>query len=320
MTDLRRFDLNLLIAFDVLMRELNVSRAAEKMFITQSSMSHVLQRLRQQLDDPVLVRTSSGMKPTERALSLVEPIRAILRDVERVIRPPADFDPATSQRRFTIAATDYLEFLLLAPLIERVARAAPGIDIHVKRTETPFPVEALESGDLDVVLGFGAILDPPAQFRSQVLFDDRMACLVRADHPSVGDTLSLDEYLALPHMLISRTGAKRGIIDEWLTERGLERRVALIVPHFLSAPFIVAKTDLVLSLPFRIAEGFSRLAPLKALPVPMELPAYDLVMIWHPVRDKEPAHGWLRERIVEVCPVPGHDGRGGSTAGETEGQ
>jgi DNA-binding transcriptional LysR family regulator len=301
MTDLRNFDLNLLVAFDVLMRELNVSRAAERMFITQSAMSHVLHRLRQQLDDPVLVRTGAGMKPTERALALVEPVRTILRDVEQVIQPPAAFDPETSQRRFVIAATDYMEFLILPALVERISALAPGVDIHVKRTEAPFPAEALENGDLDVVLGFEAILKPPAQLQCEALFDDRMACVVRANHPAVQEEISLEDYVALPHMLISRTGTKAGLIDAWLAEQGLERRIALIVPHFLSAPLIVAKTDLVLSLPLRIAERFAHLAPLKVLRVPIELPAYELVMIRHPVREKEPAHRWLRERIVEVC-------------------
>lgn len=301
MADLRNFDLNLLVAFEVLMRELNVSRAAEKMFVTQSTMSHVLHRLRQQLDDPVLVRTNSGMKPTERALALVEPVRAILREVERVVQPPDRFDPDTSRRCFVIAATDYMEFLLLPPLIERIGGLAPGVDIHVRRTEAPFPAEALETGDLDVVLGFAAILDPPAQCRREKLFEDRMACVVRAGHPAATGELSLEDYLALPHMLISRTGTRVGVIDAWLAERGLERRVALIVPHFLSAPLVVARTDMALSLPLRIAERFTELAPLEILPMPFELPAYDLVMVHHPLREKEPAHLWLRERIAEVC-------------------
>lgn len=299
-SDLRNFDLNLLVAFDVLMRELNVSRAAEKMFVTQSTMSHILQRLRQQLDDPVLVRTNTGMKPTERALALVEPVRAILREVERVIQVPERFDPGSSQRRFVIAATDYMEFLLVPPLIERIGRSAPGVDIHVKRTEAAFPAEDLESGDLDVVLGFAAILKPPAQFQTEKLFEDRMACVVRADHPAVKEPLGLEEYVALPHLLISRTGTKAGVIDEWLAGRGLERRIALTVPHFLSAPLIVARTDLVLSLPLRIAERVAALVPLRILSVPIALPAYDLAMIYHPVREKEPAHLWLRERIAEV--------------------
>ncbi|MFM8441815.1 MAG: LysR family transcriptional regulator [Methylococcus sp.] len=137
MSDLRQFDLNLLVAFEVLMREMNVSRAAEKMFVTQSTMSHILQRLRQQLDDPVLVRTNTGMKPTERALALVEPVRAILREVERVIQVPERFEPGSSQRRFVIAATDYMEFLLIPPLIERIGLAAPGVDITSSARKPP---------------------------------------------------------------------------------------------------------------------------------------------------------------------------------------
>jgi DNA-binding transcriptional LysR family regulator len=301
MPDLRTFDLNLLVAFDVLMRELNVSRAAEKMFVTQSSMSHVLNRLRQQLDDPVLVRTSSGMKPTERALALVEPVRAILKDVEQVIRPPAEFDPATSRRRFVIHATDYIEVLLLPPLMERIGAQAPGVDIHFKRTNADFPTGALENGEMDVVLGFEAVLKPPGQFRCEKLFDDRMVCAVREDHREVGDRLTLDEYLALPHMLISRTGIATGLIDDWLAERGRERRIALVVSHFLSAPLILSGTNLVLSFPRRIAEQFARLARLRTVPVPIELPPYNLVMVWHPLNDKEPAHAWLRRQILDVC-------------------
>ncbi len=135
MTELHKFDLNLLVAFDLLMDEKNVSRAAERMFVTQSAMSHTLQRLRQQLDDPLLVKTPAGMKPTDRALSLVKPVKAVLRDVKRLIRAPEEFDPSRSRRRFVIAATDYMDLLVLPPLVERMALAAPGIDIHVKRTE-----------------------------------------------------------------------------------------------------------------------------------------------------------------------------------------
>jgi DNA-binding transcriptional LysR family regulator len=302
MSALHHFDLNLLVAFDLLMQEQNVSRAAERMFVSQSAMSHILQRLRQQLDDPLLVKTPAGMKPTERACALVDPVRAVLRDVERLIRAPEDFDPASSHRRFVIAATDYMDFLVAPPLIERIAWQAPSIDIHIKRTEVPFPENELESGELDVVLGFEAILKPASYLNCDKLFEDRMTCLTSKGYPrNRGGQLSLEEYVASKHMLISRTGTRLGVIDEWLAERGLERRIALIVPHFLSAPFIVAKTDMLLSLPLRIAEQFIRLAPLQIVPVPIDLPAYDLVMVWHPLRKKDSAHRWLREQILAVC-------------------
>ena len=301
MTELHNFDLNLLVAFDLLMEEKNVSRAAERLFVTQSAMSHTLQRLRQQLDDPLLVKTPGGMKPTERALSLVDPVKALLRDIKRLIRAPEEFVPAQSRRRFVIAATDYMDLLVLPPLIERIALGASGIDIHVKRTELPFPEADLEHNDLDVVLGFDAILQPPAYLSRTKLFEDRMACVVGMQH-MIGKSgrLTLEEYVSRKHMLISRTGPRVGLIDEWLAERGLARRIALIVPHFLSAPFIVAKTDMILSLPERIAIDFIGLAPLKIVSIPIELPAYDLVMVWHPLHDLDPAHRWLRDQIVEV--------------------
>jgi DNA-binding transcriptional LysR family regulator len=302
MSELRNFDLNLLVAFDLLMQEQNVSRAAERMFVGQSAMSHILQRLRQQLDDPLLVKTPSGMKPTDRALALIDPVRAVLRDVKRLISAREEFDPAKSLRRFVIAATDYMELLVIPALVERIARYAPGVDIHVKRTETPFPDRELEYKDLDVVLGFEAILKPPAYLIVEKLFDDRMTCLVSLNHPvNSGDRLTLDEYVSMKHMLISREGTRIGVIDEWLAEKGLERRIALVVPHFLSAPFIVAKTDTLLSLPERIARQFVNLAPLRILPVPLDLPDYRLVMIWHPLWEKDPAHRWLREQILAVC-------------------
>lgn len=284
------------------MRERSVSKAAEKMSITQSAMSHVLHRLRQQLDDPVLVKTSHGMQPTKRALSLIEPVGDVLRKIEQLTRPPDRFDPAISQQRFVMAATDYLEFLVLPPLIERLVELAPTVDIHVQRTESEFPIDKLEKNNVDMVLGFEVMLSPPALFQRLKLFDDRIACVVRTDHPLAREEeLTLEKYLAANHMLISRTGSNTGLIDDWLAERQQERRIGLIVPHFLSAALIVAQTDMLLSLPLRIGQKIAKLAPLKILPLPFDLPVFNLVMIWHPLREKEPGHIWLREQIHEVC-------------------
>lgn len=300
MANLRTFDLNLLLAFDVLMRERNVTRAAECMFVTQSAMSHTLHRLRQQLNDPVLVKSPSGMQPTALALALVEPVRGLLQEMERLLEAPQAFDPATSQRRFTIAATDYMEFLILPELSQSIEQSAPGVDLHIKRTESSFPLAQLENGSLDVVLGFASMLNPPAHLNCEYLFKDRMACVVRRDHPRIKAAPSLAEYLTATHMLISRTGDKLGVIDEKLAETGGERRINCIVPHFLSAPLIVAQTDMILSLPYRLAIAFQKLAPLSIWPVPVNLPDYDLVMIWHPLWEKDPAHGWLREQIRSI--------------------
>lgn len=302
MAKLRNVDLNLLVAFEVLMRERSVSRAAEKISVTQSAMSHILHRLREQLDDPVLVKTGRGMQPTDRALSLVEPVSRILREIEELLQSPTGFGPRSSQRRFVISATDYMEYLLMPPLIEKLVQEAPGIDIQVQRTQSDFPIQSLEDYSVDMVLGFEVMLSLPSRVHRARLFDDRMACVVRTGHPLAGaEHLELETYLAANHMLISRTGSVTGLVDEWLRERGLERRIGLIVPHFLSAPLIVAQTDMLLSLPLRIAERFLTLAPLQILPLPFELPVFNLVMVWHPLREKDPAHLWLRQQLDQVC-------------------
>ncbi|WGS85610.1 LysR family transcriptional regulator [Methylomonas sp. UP202] len=301
MADLRSFDLNLLVAFDWLMRERSVSRAAEKMFISQSAMSHVLQRLRQQLEDPLLVKTPAGMVPTARALALIDPVSVVLKEVEGLIRAPAPFDPAGSRRAFAIAATDYVEALLLPKLAPRIARQAPGVDIRFKRTSSRFPLEALEQGEIDLVLGFEVMLNPPKHLHCLALFDDCMVCVARVGHPVVNRELTLEQYIGLPHIMLSGAGSGSGQVDSWLAERGLERRVALTVSHFLSAPLIVAQTDMVMAFPKRTALQIAQNQPLQWVPLPLDLPDYAAVMVWHPLQDQEPANRWLRGEIRAAC-------------------
>lgn len=301
MADLRSFDLNLLVAFDWLMRERSVSRAAEKMFISQSAMSHVLQRLRQQLEDPLLVKTPAGMVPTARALALVDPVSVVLKEVEGLIRAPAPFDPAGSRRAFAIAATDYVEALLLPKLAPRIARQAPGVDIRFKRTSSRFPLDALEQGEIDLVLGFEVMLNPPKHLHCLALFDDCMVCVARVGHPVVNRELTLEQYIGLPHIMLSGAGSGGGQVDSWLAEHGLERRVALTVSHFLSAPLIVAQTDMVMAFPKRTALQIAQNQPLQWVPLPLDLPDYATVMVWHPLQDQEPANRWLRGEIRAAC-------------------
>ena len=282
MPDLRNFDLNLLHAFKLLMEERSVSRAAEKMFISQSAMSHILQRLRNQLDDPVLVKTAAGMKPTLRAQALLEPVKTVLKEVEQIIRSPEEFSPATSQKRFVIATSDYVEFTLLPKLTESINKHAPNIEIHVQQPINKLPEAAIEEEEIDVVIGFDAIFNLPSYIRREELFDDEIVCITRQEHQSIiGDEISFEQFIASRHMLISPSGTGTGLIDDYLAARGLTRKISLVIPNFLPAPWIVANTDLLLSLPLRIAEQFVRLAPLKILPIPIDLPIYNLIMIWH---------------------------------------
>ena len=270
---LKRLDLNLLIAFDALMTERNVSKAAEKLFIGQSAMSHSLNRLRQALDDPILVRTSAGMKPTARAKTLIVPIRKALHEIEITVTNQLAFDPATAEQRFVIASTDYSELILLPALLKKVLQLAPGINIHIQQPHEYFPEEGLENGTINVALGFDVSLETPSRIQQQSLFDDVFVSIVRKGHPYINDTLTLEQYVAMEHILISPSGGQVGIVDHWLKQHHLSRKVALMVPHFLSAPMIVAQTDMILTLPYRIAEKFVQMAPLQLLHTPIALPS-----------------------------------------------
>ncbi len=297
---LNRLDLNLLVAFDALMAERHVSKAAEKLYIGQSAMSHSLNRLRQALDDPILVRTSEGMKPTKRAEALIAPIRKALRDIELTVSTPQVFQPETAELRFVIAASDYNELIIIPELVKMVRQKASGVDIHIRQTREYLPEEALENGLINIGLGFDLSFDTPSRMHQQPLFEDIFVSLVRKDHPTVSDELSLEQFVKMDHALISPYGSENGIIDHWLNERQLSRKVVLVVPHFLSAPWIIAQTDLILTLPYRIAEKFASLAPLQLFKTPIDLPCYQLSMIWHPIYEKDPANCWLREQVKKV--------------------
>ncbi len=300
--NLSRLDLNLLIAFDALMTELNVSKAAEKLFIGQSAMSHSLNRLRQTFDDPILVRTTGGMKPTERAKELIEPIRKALLEIEAAVSAKQAFDPLTVRHDFVIAASDYGELILLPSLLKHVREFALGIKIQVKRPSEFLLEQELENGNLSVVISFDASMEISSRIRQQGLFDDFLVSVVRKDHPFIADSVSLEQYIELEHVLISPDGSSHepGIIDQWLSQEKLSRNVVLYVSHFLSAPLIIAQTDLILTLPYRIAEKLAHMATLKLLRTPIDLPSYQYSMNWHPLYEKDPAQQWLRAQIDKV--------------------
>lgn len=302
MANMKSFDLNLLLALKVLVEERSVSRAAERLFMSQPAMSHVLRRLRDQLDDPILVKTSTGMAPTQRAKELLEPTIVVLREIERIVQAPEAFSPATSRRRFVIATSDYVEFTLVPRLAESMIETAPGVELHVRQPIAKPPHAALEEDNIDLIIGFDAIFDKVSHIHSEALVSEEIVCLTRRENASApGTEITLEQFLANRHMLISRREAGTGLIDDWLAKSGLRRKISLVAPNFLSAPWILERADLLLCLPLRVAEKFTRLAPLKILPVPIDLPRYELMMLWHPRHDKDQAHGWLRDLLREIC-------------------
>jgi DNA-binding transcriptional LysR family regulator len=278
------------VALDALLAEGNVTRAAERLGLSQPAMSHALNRLRALLDDPILVRTPRGMVPTPRAEELAPAIRAALDDIDRAARR-LPFDPSTSTRSFDRRGRSWRAVIL--PPSARInarrpddllVRLPPRSSARVRRRRSR--VRRSTRGQTVV----------PA-----TLFHESFVCLVRADHPTVGKTLSLDEFVALDHALVGPRGRRGGFVDTELAKLGLSRRVALMVPHFLVAPMVLAKSDLILTAPERIARAFAAILPLRIVPTPLELKGFDVSQIWHERQSHDAAHAWLRGLIVEIC-------------------
>lgn len=293
-------NLNLLTALDALLAEGNVTRAAARTGVTQSAMSHSLRQLRDMLGDPLLVRGPSGMTPTPRAAALREPVRRGLVELSRALAA-TEADPRDAKRTFTVSSGDFFSALLLPPLLDTTLREAPGIDLNVRPTDPGRDDLLLEAGEVDAVISVAVA--ERATLRRVRLFTETFACLVRADHPAVGDTLTLETYASLSHALISPRGSGPSFVDEALARAGTSRRIALRIPFFLAAPLIIAQSDLVLTAPRRVALQFAKTLPLRVLPPPIPVASFSVHLIWHERDDADPVHGWLRKAIVRAAEV-----------------
>lgn len=303
MPALGEMNLNLLVSLAALLEEANVTRAAARLGVTQSAMSHSLRELRGLLGDQLLVRGPRGMLLTPRAEALRGPLRRGLGELERVVAGKVGWSPATASRVFRVAAGDYVSVRIVPPLLERLGREAPGVDLDVRAAELPRGAALLESGELDVLVALDSG-DAPG-LRRRALLGDRFACLVRAGHPKLRGPLDLDLYCQLPHVLISPRGDSGSFVDSALERLGRRRRVALRVPYFLVAPLVVARSDMILTAPAHLARELAAHYPLQILPAPLELPGFVLHLIWHERFDDDPAHRWLRDTMVAVGQAAG---------------
>jgi DNA-binding transcriptional LysR family regulator len=292
-------DLNLLVALDALLGERSVTRAAKRLGVGQPAMSGALGRLRTMLGDPLLVRTSQGMQLTARAAELREPLADALGRIEQTLSPPGAFDAARAERTFVICTTDYFELVLLPPLSERLRAEAPRLRIEIRDVGEKRIGHELAAGSVD--LAIGPLRETAAGIYRQVLYDERLVCVVRADHPKVGAKLTVEEYAALGHVMVSPRGGTRGFVDRMLAERGLERRVLLTTPHFLVAPAVAARTDLVATVAERLARQLERQLGLRVLELPLEVAPARHVALWHDRMHRDPGHRWLRRVLGEIA-------------------
>lgn len=298
MKNLRRIDLNLLIAFDALMREKNVTKAADAIAMSQPAMSNALSRLRDIFEDQVLVRSSGSMHPTPKALKLADPIHRILRNIEYVLSEEESFDPRNSSRSFAIATTDYVEAVLLPPLSKALTSAGSNISLSVRPLNIETTATDVEEGSIDCVMAHLPAI--PNAGRKKRILTEEMVCAVRTDHPLVKGNLDLNTYISLQHLLISPTGTGASMMDTVLQAQGLSRNIVMRVPHFLVAPMIIAKSDLICTMPKRVAEPFAEAGWLKLLPPPLACPNFEIDLLWHKRFDADPGQAWLRDLIVDV--------------------
>ncbi|MDX1367161.1 LysR substrate-binding domain-containing protein [Pseudomonas sp.] len=297
--DLRRLDLNLLIVFETLMHERSVTRAAEKLFLGQPAISAALARLRSLFDDPLFVRTGRSMEPTARAEEIFTLLSPALDSISTAVSRAADFDPATSTAVFRVGFSDDVEFALLPALLRRLRAEAPGVVLVVRRANYLLMPNLLASGEISVGVSYTEEL--PANAKRKTLRRSK-AKLLRAD--SVPGTLSLDDYCARPHVLVSFAGDLNGFIDDQLLEMGRSRKVVLAVPQFNGLGTLLAGTDLVSVVPDYTAAALTAAGGLRAEDVPFDTNSFEMSMAWRGAQDNDPAERWLRSRIQMFCGDP----------------
>jgi DNA-binding transcriptional LysR family regulator len=293
-----RYDLNLLPIFIALMEERSVTRAAERLGMTQPALSNALARLRILLQDPLFIRKRYGIQPTPIALELAPAIADALARLDDAVLGQQDFDPATAKRLFTIAPNGYVEFALVPAIVAKLAEVAPGIKLRL----TPYGNDLTETGVVSgtTAMVIGRISDPPDNLVVQPLMEESLACVVRAGHPEVGDALSRAQFERLRHVNVMPPGRIRAGVFQALAQQQLRRDVAISVTNFFAVAEMVAVTDYCATLPRLICRRLTHDSRLKVLAAPVDLGTFPVEIAWHLRYRNDPAHRWLRGLVAEV--------------------
>jgi len=291
---LRRLDLNLLVTLDALLAEHNVTRAAQRLHLAQPTVSVQLARLRELLDDPLLLPGPRGMRPTARAEALRAPLRQALEALHQAIAPTQPFDPASATQTWRLAATDYGASTILLPALAKIRSAAPATRIAVLDLQPTAIVHQAERGEID--MAFHIAEAAPAELRQRSLFVERYVLVGRSDHPGLRRKPTLKQFCALEQVIVSPDGGGfHGPTDVALAEQGLSRQVVLSVPHFMLLASVLASTDLVAMVPERLVSTDPRLRVVEA---PLAVRGFEMLMLWPERVHRDPGHRWLREVIA----------------------
>ena len=296
MQRLNGLDLNLFVAFHALYRERSVTRAAAAMGLTQPAMSHKLRRLRDTLQDPLFVPSPQGLLPTQTADNIAARVNEALTSLDSTLESQ-HFDPATAKRHFVLQMNDFAELTVLPTALQLVRGAGPGLSVE---TVPPGPrvAEALERSEFD--LGFGAGMTLPPSARKTRLTTDEFVVIVRQGHPVEASGLSIDAYLDAQHVVIAPRGGRSTFVDDALEQLGQRRNIVCRLRRFVTAPFLVADSDMLLTAPKPLFNVLKRRLPLSAFPPPFELPPVTVWMFWHERCHHDPGHVWLREMAMKT--------------------
>ncbi|MDF1644156.1 MAG: LysR family transcriptional regulator [Pseudomonadales bacterium] len=307
--DIDRADLNLLLYLDALLREQNVTRAAQQLGISQPALSNGLKRLRELFDDPLLIRSREGMTPTERAIELQPQVREVLSQISSILQPEQQFIPAESQRVFRVMASDYAEATLFPALVKRMRELAPRIVLDIL-TPSDISFRDLEQGKVDMAIN--RFDHMPESFHQVTVWRDSFSCLLNRNNPAVA-ALDLDTYLESSHIWVSKTGIGVGFgmrpdkpsglgwIDQALSQMGHKRNISIFTRHYQVPALIIGDNDLIATLPSKVAQLQINNPEIVILDPPFDVPEFELKMAWSPLLHHNAAHRWLRSTINEVA-------------------
>ncbi|MBE9398985.1 LysR family transcriptional regulator [Pontibacterium sp. N1Y112] len=298
MKPLRQFDLNLLIIFEALITESHVSRAAEKVCLSQSAMSHALNRLREQMNDPLLVRTEGGLHPTPRALAMLPEVRKALQLIEQTLNPPPPFSESHSNRRFRIAATDYFETVVFPGWFSQLQQRAPQIKVEIDLIAMETAYSRLEKGTVDLIVGLDASQPLPPRLIVEPWITQQQVCIAGINNKDIADNLSLADYLNQPHVVFFDLESETANpIDSWLSTQNTQRDHISRITNYTAGARITARTNAIMTLPFHMAQLFCEMLPLRIVTPPEGIPEIEMTIVQHPLYAEDPAIQWLKQEV-----------------------
>ncbi|WP_159266398.1 LysR family transcriptional regulator [Pseudomonas monteilii] len=295
--DIRRLDLNLLLLFDQLHREQNLSAAARHLGMSQPMASASLRRLREFFDDQLFLSTGRGMRPTPFAMAIASSVSGVIERIKNEILTKPVFQPPASDRLFTICTSDIGALIFVPPILRRLSTEAPNTDLRCVSLPHHQLEAAMDQGRIDLAIGYFPDL-VGEQIQTQALFEHDFTCLVRRDHPSITEALTLEQFLEAEHLVVNPEGRSQEIFERRLHELKLVRRVHLEIPHFMSVPQLIATTDMIATVPRSLGVWFGS-NQLKMLSPPIDIPRFELKLHWHRQVEADPAVSWFRSAVFE---------------------